>query len=130
VRETRSYHILIIVADGQVGFLFLQSLLGPEVERACRVPCAVCRVQVTSERETINAIVEASNYPLSIVVVGVGDGPWETMQEFDDGLPSRKFDNVSPPPPSLTLLYSCWLNWLLLLLLALTFAPSHTVPVR
>jgi hypothetical protein len=47
-------------------------------------------VQVTSERETINAIVEASNYPLSIVVVGVGDGPWETMQEFVPSAPSLR----------------------------------------
>ncbi len=54
VRQAQAYHILVIIADGQVD----------------------------NVRETSDAIVEATNYPLSIVTIGVGDGPWELMEEF------------------------------------------------
>jgi len=72
IQQAKSYHILVIIADGQIT---------PDSEYC----------QATTE--TSNAIVDASSYPLSIIVVGVGDGPWEQMEIYDDELPERKFDN-------------------------------------
>ena len=77
VQRTGAYHILVIVADGQV-------TRGQDVPVGVLSPC---------EADTVAAIVEASALPLSIVLVGVGDGPWDMMREFDDGLPDRRFDN-------------------------------------
>lgn len=58
-----SFHILVIIADGQV----------------------------TNEHQTLQAIIEASFVPLSIVVIGVGDGPWEQLN-FET-LSNSAFDN-------------------------------------
>lgn len=62
------FHILFIIADG--------------------------KISDENENESIQAIIDASQYPLSIVVIGVGDGPWNTMIKFDNRLCAMsKFDN-------------------------------------
>ncbi|EOX92609.1 Copine family isoform 3 [Theobroma cacao] len=71
------YHVLVIIADGQV-------TRHPDTPRG--------RFS-TQEQATIESIVAASHYPLSIILVGVGDGPWDSMQQFDDNIPHRSFDN-------------------------------------
>lgn len=65
VKQDGGYHILVIIADGLIDDV----------------------------NETIRSIIEASNYSLSIITIGVGDGPWDMMEKFDDELPERKFDN-------------------------------------
>eukprot|EP00766_Chilomastix_caulleryi_P006789 gnl/Chilomastix_caulleri/917.p1 GENE.gnl/Chilomastix_caulleri/917~~gnl/Chilomastix_caulleri/917.p1 ORF type:complete len:275 (+),score=67.24 gnl/Chilomastix_caulleri/917:11-835(+) len=65
VKFTKQYHILIILTDGDV----------------------------TSPLKDEEAIAEASSYPLSIVAVGIGDGPFDTLETFDDKLTRSKFDN-------------------------------------
>lgn len=65
VKTTQEYHILLIICDGSVN----------------------------NKQSSINAIIEASKYPLSIICVGVGKGPWDDMIKFDDMIPKRAFDN-------------------------------------
>ncbi|XP_075644353.1 E3 ubiquitin-protein ligase RGLG4-like [Castanea sativa] len=45
------------------------------------------------EEETLQLIVNARSYLLSIVLVRVGDGPWEDMKNFGDELHARKCQN-------------------------------------
>ncbi|KAJ0629422.1 putative transcription factor C2H2 family [Helianthus annuus] len=71
------YHVLLIIADGQV-------TRSVDTEPGNLSP---------QEQRTVDAIVQASKLPLSIVLVGVGDGPWDMMREFDDNIPARDFDN-------------------------------------
>ncbi|KAH7366352.1 hypothetical protein KP509_18G074700 [Ceratopteris richardii] len=77
VENDCQYHVLLILADGQV-------------TRSVDAGRGKLSIQ---EQNTIDAIVSASEYPLSIVLVGVGDGPWDMMQQFDDNIPERVFDN-------------------------------------
>ncbi|XP_021908889.1 E3 ubiquitin-protein ligase RGLG2-like isoform X2 [Carica papaya] len=78
VEQSRGqYHVLLIIADGQV-------TRSVDTERGQLSP---------QEKNTVEAIVKASQYPLSIILVGVGDGPWDMMKEFDDNIPARAFDN-------------------------------------
>ncbi|KAF3548411.1 hypothetical protein DY000_02003461 [Brassica cretica] len=76
-QSSGQYHVLVIIADGQV-------TRSVDTEHGQLSP---------QEQRTVDAIVKASALPLSIVLVGVGDGPWNMMQEFDDNIPARAFDN-------------------------------------
>ncbi|KAA8530170.1 hypothetical protein F0562_004879 [Nyssa sinensis] len=71
------YHVLLIIADGQV------------TRSVDTVPGRLS----PQEQKTVEAIAESSKLPLSIILVGVGDGPWDMMREFDDNIPTRAFDN-------------------------------------
>lgn len=76
-KSNGQYHVLVIIADGQV-------TRSPDTPPGRFSP---------QEQATINSIVAASQYSLSIILVGVGDGPWDAMQQFDDYIPQRSFDN-------------------------------------
>ena len=65
----KKYHILVIITDG--------------------------RLAEESVLETEEMIVKASQFPLSIIIVGVGDGPWDTLPSLEDkNLERRKFPNI------------------------------------
>ncbi|KAG7376968.1 hypothetical protein PHYPSEUDO_012368 [Phytophthora pseudosyringae] len=68
-REVAGFHMLIILVSSQVANEHLA--------------------------DTAQAIVDASMLPLSIIVIGMGEGSWDNMEVLDDQLPQRQFDNFN-----------------------------------
>jgi hypothetical protein len=48
---------------------------------------------VEKPKATVDAIIEASNYAMSIIMIGVGDAAMDLMEFFDDGIKGSRFDN-------------------------------------
>ena len=55
VEDLKTYCVLLIITDGTI----------------------------YDERESVRLMVEASNYPCSVIIVGVGDGNFSQMQALD-----------------------------------------------
>jgi len=73
VRASQKFHVLLILTDGMV----------------------------QEEEQHYKVLNTASQYPLVIVCVGIGDGPWDEMQRFDRKMPrGRVFDNFHFVPMS------------------------------
>ena len=53
--QSSMYHILLILTDGNIHDL----------------------------RETVDAMIQCSNFPISIIIVGIGDGDFSTMAFLD-----------------------------------------------
>ena len=48
---------------------------------------------ISDEKKDTEAICMASNYPISICAIGLGDGPFDKLERLDDLKRGRKFDN-------------------------------------
>ena len=47
---------------------------------------------LSNEQRDLRALIECSRYPVSISAIGIGNGPFETMDTLDN-TKNRRFDN-------------------------------------
>ena len=72
-KKTKKYHILMLLSTCQFR-------------------------SIEKKEKTKQSLIKASHYPLSIIVIGIGDGPWDEIQSLDDHLSGRWFDNLQFVP--------------------------------
>jgi E3 ubiquitin-protein ligase RGLG len=81
IRNRNRFHTLLIITDGQIN----------DQQEEAQPDGSWKKVH-----PTVEALLEASHYPMEVLIVGVGDGPWESMEALDDKLAScaksSKFD--------------------------------------
>ena len=50
-----------------------------------------CRMKVNQIQETIQSVEDASRYPISIIVIGLGQGPWNVVTEIENKSNQSKY---------------------------------------
>lgn len=75
--------------------IILKTIEMVKTNRKLCVLVIVCDGQVSDIDVNRRALEEASNYPISIICVGVGDGPFGVMDTFDNCVHRSKFDNFN-----------------------------------
>lgn len=88
--------------NGPTSFVPLIEAVTARMDKHGRRYCFVFIIgdgEVSDPDANAHAIGRASHYPISISMIGVGDGPWDKMSEFDDKLEDvREFDNFQFVP--------------------------------
>ncbi|RLN53854.1 hypothetical protein BBJ28_00014999 [Nothophytophthora sp. Chile5] len=90
VKKDRCYHILIIIANGHIDE---PAMTRDAIVEASNYPICTCIALDVRVLFVVLTFTSPFLICVAIVMIGVGDGPWDLMKEFDDQLPARRFDN-------------------------------------
>lgn len=64
-------------------------------QRKFQLLIIICDGDPNADMPTRNAIMRASQFPIGIVCIGVGDGPFKLLETYDDALLRSRFDNFN-----------------------------------